>query len=215
VPVHTVREKLTLEVMDDENLGKDRPLGHIELLAGDYIQQDENGEYLVQEQKQPTAGPLRLAGHAQPHGILNYTCSFYPTYPTWDPEEDEEEEAEEATANGNGTTRPISVGSKLSHQRVVSGSSTLSRSETAGTISSLKSTEKDMAKELAKNELQQEESIPEKPKIEKLRLTADDLQQYGRLHVTFEDTEEFSLLSWSPRLTTCSRILIPTFVSIS
>ena len=34
-----------------------------------------------------------MAGHAQPHGILNYTCSFYPTYPTWDPEEDEEETA--------------------------------------------------------------------------------------------------------------------------
>jgi Ca2+-dependent lipid-binding protein len=43
VPVHTVREKLTLEVMDEENLGKDRSLGHIELLAGDYIKQDDNG----------------------------------------------------------------------------------------------------------------------------------------------------------------------------
>ncbi|KAI4671195.1 uncharacterized protein J4E88_009228 [Alternaria novae-zelandiae] len=175
VPVHTVREKLTLEVMDEENLGKDRPLGHIELSAGDYIQQNENGEYLEHEQKQPTAGALRLAGSSQPKGTLNYTCSFYPTYPTWDPEEDEEEEDE---TKSNGAARPVSNGSKLSHQRVVSNASTIARSETAGTISSLKSNEKDMAKELEKNELQQAESIPEKPKIEKLKLTADDLQQY-------------------------------------
>ncbi|KAF1831287.1 tricalbin [Decorospora gaudefroyi] len=175
VPVHSVREKLTLEVMDDENLGKDRPLGHIELLAGDYIKQDDNGEYLVQEQKQPTTGPLRLAGHAQPKGTLNYTCSFYPTYPTWDPEEDEEEENEEVTANGG--TRRTSVGSKVSHERVASGAS-VARSETAGTISSMKSNDGDHAKELEKHELPQHESIAEKKPIEKLKINADDLQQY-------------------------------------
>lgn len=174
VPVHTVREKLTLEVMDDESLGKDRPLGHIELLAGDYIKQDENGEYIAYEQKQPVAGPLRLAGQAQPKGTLNYTCSFYPTYPTWDPEEDEEEKSETPT---NGSIRPVSVNSKASHKRVVSGVS-MTRSETAGTISSIKSSENDMAKQLEKNELQQQESIPEKKPIEKLKLTGDDLQQY-------------------------------------
>ncbi|RMZ68452.1 membrane bound c2 domain [Pyrenophora seminiperda CCB06] len=178
VPVHSVRERLTLEVMDDENLGKDRPLGHIELLAGDYIQQDENGEYLEHEQKQPTAGPLRLAGQAQPKGILNYTCSFYPTYPTWDPEEDEEEDEAEKHEGTNGHARTTSNGSKLSHQRAASTASTLARSETAGTISSLRSNEKDIAKELEKNELQQVESIPEKKKIEKLRLGPDDLQKY-------------------------------------
>jgi len=53
-----------------------------------------------------------------------------------------------------------------------------------------------MAKELEKNELQQAESIPEKPKIEKLKLTADDLQQYGRSHADYEDTVEFGLFSW-------------------
>jgi Ca2+-dependent lipid-binding protein len=203
VPVHTVREKLTLEVMDDENLGKDRPLGHIELLAGDYIKQDENGEYLVYEQKQPIAGDLRLAGHAQPKGTLNYTCSFYPTYPTWDPEEDEEEKEAETAANG--VTRPASVGSKLSHQRVASGAS-VTKSETAGTFSSAKSSEGDLAKQLEKNELQQQqqESIPEKKPIEKLKLTADDLQQYGRLRGYYEGTEEFGWLSWSSL--TCSLI---------
>ncbi|CAO2649745.1 Nn.00g010370.m01.CDS01 [Neocucurbitaria sp. VM-36] len=183
VPVHTVREKLTLEVMDEENLGKDRSLGHIELLAGDYVRQNDNGEYDVHEQKQPTAGPLRMAGHAQSKGTLNYTCSFYPTYPTWDPEEDEEEKKEEKADIPNGVSRTASVrtaGSKTAsqHQRAVSGTSAITRSETAGTISSMKSSEADLAKQLEKNELQQEEAIPEKKPIEKLKLTADDLQEY-------------------------------------
>ncbi|EOA86535.1 uncharacterized protein SETTUDRAFT_114861 [Exserohilum turcica Et28A] len=176
VPVHTPREKLTLEVMDEETLGKDRPLGHIELLAGDYITQDTNGEYLVYEQKQPVAAPLRLSGHTQSKGTLNYTCSFYPTYPTWDPEEDEEEEKKEVATNGS--TRPPSEASKTSHQRVTSGSSAISRADTVGTISSLKSSEKDMIKELENNEQRQEEAVEQKKEIEKLRLTQDNLQQY-------------------------------------
>ncbi|KAH7355702.1 hypothetical protein BKA66DRAFT_613362 [Pyrenochaeta sp. MPI-SDFR-AT-0127] len=188
VPVHTVREKLTLEVMDEENLGKDRSLGHIELSASDYVKQDDNGEYVVHEQKQNTPGPLRMAGQSQPKGTLNYTCSFYPTYPTWDPEDDEEEKKEEKVATPNGVSRTASVktagsnaGSKAGslHQRAVSGASAvIARSETAGTISSMKSSEGDLAKQLEKNELQQEESIPEKKPIEKLKLTVDDLQQY-------------------------------------
>lgn len=210
VPVHTVREKLTLEVMDEENLGKDRSLGHIELLAGDYIQQDENGEYVANEQRKPTAGLLRLAGHAQPKGTLNYTCSFYPTHPTWDPDEDEEETKEASSPSGangangaNGTSRPVSVlttGSKTSHQRVVSGGSMV-RSVTAGTISSIKTTDTDLAKQLEKNELQQVESIPEKIAVPKLKLSADDLQQYGRLRRLVEDTQEYGWLSWWTRRT--------------
>ncbi|KAL5118587.1 Tricalbin-2 [Pleosporales sp. CAS-2024a] len=194
VPVHTSREKLTLEVMDEENLGKDRSLGHIELLAGDFIQQDENGEYVVHEQKQPTAGRLRMAGHASEKGTLNYTCSFYPTYPTWDPEEDAEEKKEkekDKTSALEGAARPLSVTSNgntapKGHSRTISAASgaPVTRSETAGTISSMKTTsshqtsEADLAKALEHNEQQQDETTPEKKPIEKLKLTADDLQQY-------------------------------------
>ncbi|KAF1846140.1 tricalbin [Cucurbitaria berberidis CBS 394.84] len=183
VPVHTVREKLTLEVMDEENLGKDRSLGHVELLAGDYIKQNEAGDYLINEQKQPSSGALRMAGHSQSKGNLNYTCSFYPTYPVWDPEEDEEEKKEETVSTPNGVARPASTttaGSKAGslHQRALSGTSAITRSETAGTFSSIKSSEADLAKQLEKNEMHQDEHIPETKKIEKLKLTADDLQQY-------------------------------------
>lgn len=210
VPVHTAREKLTLEVMDEENLGKDRSLGHIELLAGDFLKQDENGEYVAHEQKQPIAGSLQMAGHSHAKGTLNYTCSFYPTYATWDPEEDEEEKEKTPTANGVSRTASVrTAGSKASHQRVVSGGSVITRSETAGTISSMKSGEGDLAKALEQNELQQVESIPEKKPVEKLKLTADDLQQYGTLIRRSEDTRVFSWLSWFLPIYSClPRILI-------
>ncbi|KAF2032834.1 tricalbin [Setomelanomma holmii] len=195
VPVHTIREKLTLEVMDEENLGKDRSLGHIELSAGDNVKQDDNGEYLAHEQKAPIAGALRMAGHAAAKGTLNYTCSFYPTYPTWDPDEDEEEKEKEKekvkVSTPNGVSRTASVktaGTDASkgHARVVSGASgpPVARSETAGTITSMKTvsshktSEGDLAKALERNEEHQDETTPEKKPIEKLKLSADDLQQY-------------------------------------
>jgi Ca2+-dependent lipid-binding protein len=216
VPVHTPREKLTLEVMDDEHLGKDRPLGHVEILAGDYIEQDDNGEYLAYEQKQPVAGPLRMSGHSQPKGTLNYTCSFYPTYQVWDPEDEEdEEEEEEQQQTANGLTRVTSAGSKQSHKRVVSASSTMSRSDTAGTFTSMKSIEGDMAKQLENNELHQQESISEKPKIEKLRLTSEDLQHYGRSRQRQRFTEDNSWLSWlSLTYSSIPRILVTFYTSI-
>ena len=67
-----------------------------------------------------------------------------------------------------------------------------------------------MAKQLEKNELQQQESIPEtKPVIPKLKLTADDLQQYGRLHGHYGDADDFGWLSWlSPTYSLIPRILI-------
>jgi Ca2+-dependent lipid-binding protein len=215
IPVHTIREKLTLEVMDEENLGKDRSLGHIELLAGDYVKQDDNGEYIAHEQKQPIAGPLRMVGHALEKGTLNYTCSFYPTFPTWDPDEDEEDKEKVSTPDG--VTRPISVtsnGTSASkrHTRTISTASgaPVTRSETAGTISSMKTgsshrtSEGDLAKALERNEEHQDETTPEKKPIDKLKLTVDDLQQYGKLRRFSGSAEQYGWLSWlSP---TCSFI---------
>ena len=176
IPMHTTREKFTIEVMDEEHLGKDRSLGHIELSASDFIRQDENGEYLVNEQGQVRSEPLRL--NSKSKGTLNYTCSFYPSYPVFDPDEDVEEE--ESVADG--ASRKDSLDSKR-HKKNNSSVSGISRTGTVGTISSLKSSHEngslDLAKELDKIEGQDEETIAPKKEIEKLRLTPDDLQNYG------------------------------------
>ncbi|KAF4637044.1 hypothetical protein G7Y89_g1044 [Cudoniella acicularis] len=44
VPVHSTRERLTLEVMDQETINNDRSLGLLEVSAADYIEQAENDE---------------------------------------------------------------------------------------------------------------------------------------------------------------------------
>ncbi|KAG9249995.1 C2 domain-containing protein [Emericellopsis atlantica] len=93
VPIHSPRDKLTLEVMDTEKMGKDRSLGLVELFAGDYVK-EENGEYLVHDQKKLRADGLLLHGKGMPKGTLTYTAAFYPTLNIADPEEDEEEAAE-------------------------------------------------------------------------------------------------------------------------
>ncbi|KAH8645472.1 C2 domain-containing protein [Xylariales sp. PMI_506] len=93
VPLHSTRDRLSLDVMDAEKMGKDRSLGLIELLAGDYVRQDENGEYLVHDTKEPRDDGLRLHGKGAPKGILSYTVSFYPCLNVADPEEEEEEAA--------------------------------------------------------------------------------------------------------------------------
>ncbi|OIW34548.1 tricalbin [Coniochaeta ligniaria NRRL 30616] len=95
VPVHSPRERLQLEVMDAEKVGRDRSLGLVELFAGDFIAQDENGEYLVNDVKAPREDGLKLHGKGIAKGTLNYTVAFYPTLNIADPEDEEEEKQKE------------------------------------------------------------------------------------------------------------------------
>ncbi|KAL4771021.1 hypothetical protein BDW60DRAFT_71742 [Aspergillus nidulans var. acristatus] len=93
VPIHSAREKLTLEVMDEESVGSDRSLGSVELSAADYVRENEAGEYEIDDEKQLVSSSLRLGQRAK--GTLNYTVAFYPTIPVVNPEDEEEEEEEE------------------------------------------------------------------------------------------------------------------------
>ncbi|KAJ1327447.1 C2 domain-containing protein [Microdochium nivale] len=93
VPMHSARDRVTLDVMDAEKMGKDRSLGLIEIIAGDYIQQGEHGEYMINENKQIRDEGLRLHGKGVAKGFLSYSVSFYPTLNIAD-EEDEEKKVE-------------------------------------------------------------------------------------------------------------------------
>lgn len=95
VPVHSPRDRLHLEVMDAEKMGRDRSLGLVELFAGDFISQDESGEYLVNDAKSPRTDGLKLHGKGIAKGTLNYTVAFYPTLNVADPEDEEEEKQKE------------------------------------------------------------------------------------------------------------------------
>lgn len=110
VPIHSPRDKLTLEVMDTEKMGKDRSLGLVELFAGDFVK-EEDGEYLVHEEKKLREEGLRLHGKGIAKGTLTYTAAFYPTLNVADPEDEEEEASDSAkpkVSGEQGSERPRS-----------------------------------------------------------------------------------------------------------
>ncbi|KAK4220245.1 tricalbin-3 [Rhypophila decipiens] len=96
VPVHSSKERLQLEVMDAENMGRDRSLGLTEIFSGDYMVQDENGEWLVHDTKAVRDDGLRLHGKGVAKGTLTYTVAFYPTLNIADPEDEKEKEKEQS-----------------------------------------------------------------------------------------------------------------------
>jgi hypothetical protein len=169
-------------------------LGHIELSAGDFVEQDEDGQYMVNEQKQVRSEALHHGNRSQAKGTLNYTCSFYPTYPVWDPDEDDKE-SDADTLSRKGSFMTSRTASVKGHSKTLSGASA------AGTIPSLVPTESntgsgepDLAKQLEKTD-SETPPLSQKKEIEKLRLTGDDLQQYGMQRDSPEPTDAYCELS--------------------
>jgi Ca2+-dependent lipid-binding protein len=159
VPVHSTREKLTLEVMDQETINSDRSLGMIEVLVSEYVQQAENGEYLVHDSKTPHTGALRMHGKGSPRGTLNYTAAFYPCLNIADPEDEDaakKKSAEEGRSSLDGSDDPVAKENSK---------------PTNGKIST------DLATTLAEGEKEQTETTEEK-KILRIRLTPEELIKY-------------------------------------
>ena len=180
VPVHSAREKLVVEAMDEENVGKDRTLGQIEVAASDYIQQGEDGEYLIHDSKNDVISAQLRIGNSAPKGTLNFTVAFYPTLNVIDPDDEEPEEAKESM---DGSVRPSVNGVTPTPPNGPQHS----RNATATTIGSTTSTVNgDMAKALAKNEKHQTETDELKmPEVPKIRIEKDDLTKYGK-HVSYQ-----------------------------
>ncbi|KAF2968014.1 hypothetical protein GQX73_g5584 [Xylaria multiplex] len=98
VPMHSPRDRLTLDVMDAEKMGKDRSLGLVEVFAGDYMEQEESGEWAVHDEKKTQEAGLRLHGKGIEKGVLVYTVSFFPCLNIADPENEEDAEENEPPA---------------------------------------------------------------------------------------------------------------------
>ncbi|KAI0533871.1 C2 domain-containing protein [Xylaria digitata] len=99
VPMHSPRDRLTLDVMDAEKMGKDRSLGLVEVFAGDYMEQEESGEWAVHDEKKTQEAGLRLHGKGIEKGVLVYTVSFFPCLNIADPENEEDAEENEPAAD--------------------------------------------------------------------------------------------------------------------
>lgn len=177
VPMHSPREKLVLEVLDEESIGKDRSLGLLELAAADYIREGEDGQYEVDDEKQPMSTGLRLEGRGAPKGTLNYTVSFYPTLNVADPEEEEEEEEAENEMQGRASLDSAQNGDAPRK----STSETLSRPSTDANLNGRKSVDTAASKLTngAMEDGQLSPGIPPEKVIPKIRLTAQNVHEYG------------------------------------
>ena len=210
VPVHSPRERLTLEVMDYQNIGKDRSLGLIDLPAADYIHEGSKGEWLVHDEKKPMSTGLKMLGKGTSKGVLNFTAAFYPTIPVIDPEEEEAEkrDLEEATRLGHSRTSSKNVNGR---PRATSKASVTTASrksiETNGrkSIDAIASPtepgkiDTSLTKQLEAAEKEQtgEEDVEQVPRI---RLTADELTNYGKLtqlQLRFNNADELQNLGYS------------------
>ena len=179
IPMHSTREKLTLEVMDYQNIGKDRSLGLVELAAADFMKEGEDGLFQVHDLKTPVSAPLRMNGRGNPKGVLNYTAAFYPTLNISDPDDEDEEESD---------TKPTTNGT---HFRMTSVNTVGSGSRKSMELDPIRAAnDKDskagkidtsLATQLADAEREERAAEEEDTKIApKLKLTPDELVKYGK-----------------------------------
>ena len=176
IPVHSLREQLTLEVMDFQSVGKDRSLGLIGVSAADYIHEASNGEFEIHDKKRQMSEPLRMNGKGNPKGILNFTVAFYPTLNLADPEDDEEDKAAMPNMNGThsqaGSKSSLSEGPGMSMEKDAVDASN-QRVDNAGKIDT------NLARQTSMTEEEQEDGVAEVKAVEKLRLTPEELFKHG------------------------------------
>jgi hypothetical protein len=85
-PVHSLRETLLLEVMDYQNLTKDRSLGTVELKVSDLAQETGKGTggdpryFFESTGKKDRSEPIRLDRGNQYKGQLHYLAEFLPAF---------------------------------------------------------------------------------------------------------------------------------------
>jgi len=172
VPVHSARERLMLEVMDQETVNSDRSLGLVEVLASDYVAKADNGEFLVHDKKVPQAAVLRIHGRGSPKGTLNYTAAFYPCLNVADPEDEEEEAASMPTESIEKKTS--SERGRISVDRKSGEKDAIAAKNEENALSKVEST---ITKMLAEGEKQQPET-PTEQKIPRIRLTPEELVKH-------------------------------------
>lgn len=92
ISVSSPNQKLTLEVMDVENIRPDRTLGSVDVNLRELINKDEKGKYI--ECVDNTKRVSKLIHKRGPKGSITYTLSFYPALAVMSLEEIQEEEEE-------------------------------------------------------------------------------------------------------------------------
>lgn len=110
VPIHSQSQRIMLEAVDAENLGKDRTLGQFTLNSDAFISTDEKGNYVPFVDRNVRTSMFTMAKKG-PKGTLHYSVSFYPSVRVMNPDdaaekakEAEKKAAEEAAKAAEGKT---------------------------------------------------------------------------------------------------------------
>ena len=161
--------------MDQESLGRDRLLGSTHLSASEFVHELDTGEYMEHNEKKRRSDPLSMGGKGTPKGILNYTCSFFPTFNVADADE-------EALPPGTRSVRAASVMTNGSAKPAWSHLSPSGAQAGRNSISSIapSAAALEMTKSLAEGEKQQEETRDmQTGNIPTIRIGPEDLARYG------------------------------------
>ena len=146
-------------------------LGLVEIATADYVRQADNGEYEINDAKRQLSEPLRLKGSAK--GKLNFTVAFYPTLNLVDPED------EESDKEGGRSRAPTTTSSQPNIDLPSSKSLENGSMGANGQARESGKTEANLARELSKNENEQQDSVDSKL-LPKLRLTPEELFKHGK-----------------------------------
>jgi len=193
VPVHAPRERIVLEVMDYQKIGKDRSLGFVELSAADYVQKDDNGEYEPHDHKRQRSEPLRMHSSAHPKGKLNFTVAFYPTVNVADPEEDDDDRGRDAKSTGTHTRNTSKASIGQASQKPTEADPVAYAN---GKDTDVGKVDTKLASQLLKAE---EEEETEEKIAPKLRLTAEELVRHSKYsHVGCIKTRVLTFFRYRP-----------------
>ena len=203
VPIHSPREKLAVEVMDEESTGSDRSLGSVELSAADYVHEVEAGQYEVDDEKQPISSGLRI-GTGPVKGSIHYTVAFYPAMPVTNPEEDAEieeaekqQEHEQSSSDANGEPQTPASRKSTESKPKPSHSKTLSTDTKASAVSKASGAANGATNGDEKgrpsletngsrpNTANQSETTSVKSEIPRTYISVEDLHQYGMFFFFF------------------------------
>ncbi|CAL5869238.1 uncharacterized protein PFLUO_LOCUS3466 [Penicillium psychrofluorescens] len=191
IPIRSAREKLTLEVMDEESMNKDRTLGWADIKAADFVRENGAGEYEIDDEKAPLSAGLRI-GNGPIKGQLNYTVAFYPTIPVVNPEEEveQEDEAEEQAADGmprkSMHSKSASVDSKVSKASTAlsNGAASNGKEPTSPTTNGRASLETSASRPTTRDS--EGGSIRSVKSIPRTYISAEDLAKYESGFIVFQ-----------------------------
>lgn len=93
LPITSEAQLVTVDLMDAQHNGRDRPLGSLSFLAGDYMQREKDGSFMAYDGSANVLTGQLQREEKPPKGEVTYTCSFLPVVPVYSLPELEELES--------------------------------------------------------------------------------------------------------------------------